>query len=123
MLAGKDHIPESHVQTMPAGTAPADKTYAPQSTQSSVPGQANNDLSVDPETEGMGSTSASDTLGGATSADVHTGMGHPGAGMTSNELRHDGNKHRDAKAQGLQGVGASGAGHYDQQGSSGKRVP
>lgn len=27
---------------------------------------------------------------GATSADVHTGLGHPGQGQTSNELRHDG---------------------------------
>jgi hypothetical protein len=31
---------------------------------------------------------ASSTLTGATSADVHTGLGHPGQGQTSNELRH-----------------------------------
>jgi hypothetical protein len=31
---------------------------------------------------------ASSTLTGASSADVHTGLGHPGQGQTSNELRH-----------------------------------
>jgi hypothetical protein len=30
---------------------------------------------------------ASDTISGATSADVHTGIGHPGQGQTSSELR------------------------------------
>jgi hypothetical protein len=32
--------------------------------------------------------SASSTLTGASSADVHTGLGHPGQGQTSRELRH-----------------------------------
>jgi hypothetical protein len=31
---------------------------------------------------------ASSTITGATSGDVHTGLGHPGQGQTSNELRH-----------------------------------
>lgn len=31
---------------------------------------------------------------GATSADVHTGIGHPGQGQTSKELRGDGKKQR-----------------------------
>lgn len=39
---------------------------------------------------------------GSTSADVHTGLGHPGSGMTSQE-RHDGS---NAK-QGLEGAGAT----------------
>ena len=52
-------------------------------------------------------TAASDTLGGATSGDVHKGMGHPGQGMTSSELRHDG-QHTGAKGKhGLVGVGSS----------------
>jgi hypothetical protein len=34
---------------------------------------------------------ASSTLQGATSGDVHTGLGHPGQGQTSQELR-DGSK-------------------------------
>lgn len=34
---------------------------------------------------------ASETLQGATSADVHTGSGHPGQGQTSQEL-HDGTR-------------------------------
>lgn len=32
--------------------------------------------------------SASETIPGATSGDVHTGLGHPGQGQTSNETRH-----------------------------------
>jgi hypothetical protein len=32
--------------------------------------------------------SASSTLTGASSSDVHTGLGHPGQGQTSKELRH-----------------------------------
>jgi hypothetical protein len=31
---------------------------------------------------------ASSTITGASSGDVHTGLGHPGQGQTSNELRH-----------------------------------
>ncbi|KAH8115937.1 hypothetical protein DFH11DRAFT_1876519 [Phellopilus nigrolimitatus] len=33
---------------------------------------------------------AEDTLTGATSGDVYDGLGHPGQGQTSAELRHDG---------------------------------
>jgi hypothetical protein len=35
---------------------------------------------------------ASSTITGATSRDVHTGLGHPGQGQTSNELRHSDKK-------------------------------
>ena len=52
-------------------------------------------------------TSAQDSLPGATSADVHTGLGHPGSGQTSAEIRHDGEKGRKNPGRGLQGVGAS----------------
>jgi hypothetical protein len=45
---------------------------------------------------------ASDTLQGATSADVHTGLGHPGQGQTSSEL-HDGSR----VGQGLAGLAAN----------------
>ena len=52
-------------------------------------------------------TSAADTIGGATSAEVHTGLGHPG--QTSSERRHDGQRHRKNPGQSLEGVGKSGA--------------
>jgi len=45
---------------------------------------------------------ASDTLQGATSGDVHTGLGHPGQGQTSQEL-HDGS----SKGQGLTGLASN----------------
>lgn len=44
---------------------------------------------------------------GSTSRDVHTGLGHPGSGQTSSELRHDGQSHRKHGGGGLEGVGAS----------------
>ncbi|XP_014558995.1 hypothetical protein COCVIDRAFT_93094 [Bipolaris victoriae FI3] len=90
-LVGNDAVPEFHAQTLPAGSAPADKTYTP-----------NPDLNNQKMYQ-----QASDTLQGATSADVHTGLGHPGQGQTSKELR-DGS----SVGQGLAGL-ASGV--KDQQ--------
>jgi len=86
-----DAAPEFHAKTLPAGTAPSDKTYTPK-----------------PDTIDPSSTmnDASDTLLGDTSADVHTGFGHPGQGMTSAELHHDGEHHRKRQGHGLAGVGA-----------------
>lgn len=45
---------------------------------------------------------------GATSGDVHTGIGHPGSGQTSSEIRHEGKPKRERDATGLEGTGASG---------------
>lgn len=44
---------------------------------------------------------ASETISGAISSDVHTGLGHPC--QTSSELHHDGQHHN--KKQGLGNVG------------------
>ena len=120
ILTGNDKVPEHHVQTLPAGSAPADRTFEPQN-NTDIPGQAGDNYAASQNEPGT-TTSATSTLQGASSGDVHTGLGHPGQGMSSAEQRHDGGSHRDAKAGGLQGVGASGAGHADQQRSSGKRV-
>jgi len=95
---GNDAAPEFSAKIVPAGTAPPDRTFKP-NTQSEIPGQANNP-NISKETW----TSAQDSLSGATSADVHTGYGHPGSGQTSNELRGDGRKERS----GLASVGADG---------------
>jgi hypothetical protein len=92
---GNDAAPEFSAQTLPAGTAPAERTFKP-NTESEIPGQAMNP-NIAKETW----TSAQDTIGGATSADVHQGYGHPGSGQTSNELKADGRKNRS----GLEGVG------------------
>lgn len=51
-------------------------------------------------------TPASATLTGATSQDVHAGMGKPLQGQTSVEQRHDGEHGRKNNASGLEGVGA-----------------
>jgi len=95
VLVGNDAVPEFHAETHAPGTAPADRTFTP-NTKSEIPGQAFNDAMQNP-------TSASDTMPGATSADVHRGLGHPGSGQTSQEL-HGTHKHVGA---GLEGVGAN----------------
>ncbi|KAI0827107.1 hypothetical protein BC628DRAFT_1435010 [Trametes gibbosa] len=51
-------------------------------------------------------TSAGDTLTGATSQDVHGGLGHPGAGMSSAEQHHDGSAHRKRQLRGTDTFGS-----------------
>jgi hypothetical protein len=105
VLVGNDRVPEFRAETHPPGTAPAENTFTP-NTQSEVPGQAFNDFMENP-------TSASATLQGATSADVHQGLGHPGSGQTSQEL-HSIHKHERA---GLEGVGANATDPIHEQGA------
>ena len=57
-------------------------------------------------------TSAQDTIGGAASADVHTGYGHPGSCQTSKELHGGGNFPGKREKQGLAGVGADQSGVF-----------
>ncbi|KAH7126183.1 hypothetical protein EDB81DRAFT_889883 [Dactylonectria macrodidyma] len=102
---GNDLKPEFHLETHPPGTAPEDRSFEPQ-TQNEIPGQASN-----PDMQG--GTSVSETLPGATSADVHQGYGHPGEGMTSQEL-HGGKRKR--VGAGLEGVGANASDPIREQG-------
>lgn len=76
---------------MPPGTAPASRTFQP---------NAQSEVNTLTETTG-----AAETIPGSTSGDVHAGLGHPGAGMSSKEAHHDGGK---THGGGLQGVGAGG---------------
>ncbi|KAJ9664111.1 hypothetical protein H2201_005351 [Coniosporium apollinis] len=107
LASEKDRVPEFHAKTLPPGSAPPENTFRP-NPNDEVPRAADYRDDNDPEAE---QTSASDTLGGATSADVHTGLGHPGQGQTSTELRHDGSHGRKKQGHGLVGVGASGVGN------------
>ena len=52
--------------------------------------------------------SASSTIPGTDSAAVHTGLGHPGQGQTSNELRHDGQHGGKKQGLGLAGLAETG---------------
>ncbi|KAI5818993.1 hypothetical protein BZA77DRAFT_385527 [Pyronema omphalodes] len=72
----KDHIETFHAQCLPAGTAPKDKTMTPNNIENDI-GSSIYPVGI----EGMP---------GATSQSVHMGGGHPGSGMTSRELHHDG---------------------------------
>ncbi len=97
-MVGNDAVPEFNVEAHPPGSAPASRTFQPQPTEE-VPGQAMN-----PNMQS--GTKASDTLGGTTSDQVHQGFGHPGSGMTSQELHGGGHKKDRA---GLEGIGVSGS--------------
>ncbi|QDS77426.1 hypothetical protein FKW77_006613 [Venturia effusa] len=93
-----DKAPEFSAKIIPAGTAPASKTFQPQ-----------NDA-IDPESVRQ---DAQDTITGATSEEVGAGV-IPG-GQTSNELAHDGQKHRKHERGGLEGVGAAGLGKLEKE--------
>ena len=105
VLVGNDAAPEFHAKTLPPGSAPTDRTFKPNAT-SEVPGQADNDAVERSHGKESTKTTAESTLGGATSADVHTGSGHPGQGQSSRELRHDRNN-PGGHGGGLAGVGAA----------------
>ncbi|KAF4547531.1 Hypothetical protein D9617_40g012700 [Elsinoe fawcettii] len=98
-IAGeKDAAEEFTAETLPAGSAPASKTFKPNNIS---------DIPTTGATSGQETTSASDTIVGATSGDVHTGLGKPIQGQSSSEQRHDGKPHRAGDGGGLEGVGAS----------------
>jgi len=89
-----DFIPESHARTVPPGTAHPEFTFTPQNTYNALAGESH------PLADPL------DFPGGATSRDVHRGMGHPGQGMTSKEIHHDGQQGRKREKQGLAQYGA-----------------
>ncbi|KAL9583163.1 MAG: hypothetical protein Q9212_002868 [Teloschistes hypoglaucus] len=100
VLVGNDNAPEFSAKTLPAGSAPADRTFKPNNI-SEVPGQADNPDVLRSHGKESTHTTASSTLGGATSQDVHTGMGKPIQGQTVSDAK-------GAQGGGLAGVGASG---------------
>ncbi|PVH87020.1 hypothetical protein DL98DRAFT_481045, partial [Cadophora sp. DSE1049] len=81
---GNDAFPTFSAETLPAGTAPKDRTFQP-NTQNAIPGQAMN-----PDVSKETWTSAESTIVGATSKDVDTGLGKPVGPQGSKELHHDG---------------------------------
>lgn len=105
------------MQTLPAGSAPPESTFQPDPI-SETPGQANNEDALRSHGKESTYTSAESTLGGATSADVHTGFGHPGQGTTAADKQH-------GSGGGLIGRGASGQaselGAVDERSDPGQR--
>ena len=80
--------PTFSAQTLPAGTAPKSSTYTPH-----------------PDAETINTPQdALDTITGATSADVNTGLGKPIQGQSSAEQHHDGQAHRKRQRHGLAGL-------------------
>ncbi|KAL8747240.1 MAG: hypothetical protein Q9190_000859 [Brigantiaea leucoxantha] len=106
ILTGNDTVPEFHAKTLPPGSAPADRTFKPNPV-SEVPGQALNDSVERSHGKESTKTTASSTLGGATSGDVYTGLGKPMQGQTVSDTK--GGKNPGGHGGGLVGVGASGA--------------
>ena len=76
-------MPEFHAKTYPPGTAPKEYSFQP-NPLSTVPGQALNEI-MDPNLR----TSATDTLRGASSANVYndSAFARPMGGQSSRELR------------------------------------
>lgn len=101
-----DQRPVHQLETFPPGTAPASNSYTPNTT-SEVGSQANNPNVLCGHGKESTQTTAGDTLMGATSQDVHTGLGKPLQGQTGVEIAHDGQHGRKKQAAGLEGVGAS----------------
>jgi len=99
-MVGNDAIDTFQAKTLPPGSAPPESTFKPNNI-SDVPPVANMSNKSDPEAP---QTKASDTIQGATSGDVHTGLGHPGQGQSSKEL-HDGSK--SGGMGGPEGVGGT----------------
>ncbi|KAL8881921.1 MAG: hypothetical protein Q9192_007689 [Flavoplaca navasiana] len=97
VLVGNDTAPEFSAKTLPPGSAPTDRTFQPNNI-SEVPGQADNENVLRSHGKESTHTTASSTLGGATSGDVHTGLGKPVQGQNVSD-----------RGGGLAGVGASGA--------------
>lgn len=92
-LVGNDAAPEFNAKILPAGSAPPSRTFQPNPVEDDQ-SQANN-----PDTQ---APKASDTIIGATSGDVHTGLGKPVQGQSSSD------QGRDGKGQGQQAEGGSG---------------
>ncbi|KAL8836934.1 MAG: hypothetical protein Q9170_002734 [Blastenia crenularia] len=97
VLVGNDNAPEFSAKTLPPGSAPTDRTFKPNNI-SEVPSQANNPDVLRSHGKESTHTTASSTLGGATSGDVHHGLGKPVPGQNVSD-----------RGGGLVGVGASGA--------------
>ncbi|OHE99329.1 hypothetical protein CORC01_05370 [Colletotrichum orchidophilum] len=95
--------PQFHPQAYPADTAPRENTFQPQNAQE-IPGQA-----LNPDATAHAATH---DFPGATSVDVHAGLGKPVQGQTSAE-RHGANLgRRDKESVGLEGVGTSGKDNF-----------
>lgn len=107
-MSEADYKPTFSAHTVPEGTAPKENLFQP-NPEETVPGQTT-EMSGRSHGKESTHTTASSTLGGATSGDVHKGMGKPAVGQTSAELRHEGDPHRKHHGSGLTGVGASGQG-------------
>ena len=98
---GNDAAPEFSAQVLPAGSAPKSSTFQPNPVNE-VPGQANNPDAT--------STTGALDMPGSTSADVHTGLGHPGQGQSSSQAHHDGKSTRVKEGLGTVGQAEGGSG-------------
>lgn len=113
-LVGNDAAPEFHAKQLPPGSAPQSQTFKPNPINE-TPGQANN-----PDV-GSEATGAND-MPGATSQEVHAGLGQPGSGQTSASLAHDGKGKREKEKQGLTGQAEGGSGMQGDENAEAKRL-
>lgn len=93
---GNEAHPESHVEVLPPGTAPQDRSFRPNTTNM-VPGR--DEASNLDEISGSGG----DILPGATSKDVENDWNRPTQGQTSRELHGSGAAKGQKEGHGLAG--------------------
>jgi len=99
MASPTDSVPTFHAKTLSPGSAPPERTFQPNAVENTV-----GDSVFPTGIEGMP---------GSTSGDVHTGLGHPGSGMTSTE--HDGQHGRARQRLGLAKHAASNVAHASEE--------
>jgi hypothetical protein len=104
-----DQRPEYHMESFPPGTAPAGSSYTANANE--IGSQANNPNVLRSHGKESTYTSPADTLTGATSKDVHIGLGKPLQGQTNVEIAHDGAHGRKKQPSGVEGVGATPKNH------------
>jgi len=108
LASPKDRAPEFHAKTLPPGSAPKDRTFLPNPINEIPTTNVDYGDDYDPDAP---RARAADTLGPTTDRDLDKGLGHPIHGMTSVELRHDGQHGRKRQELGLVGVGATTVGN------------
>ncbi|KAL4879431.1 hypothetical protein BJY04DRAFT_193982 [Aspergillus karnatakaensis] len=98
-----DYAPEFHLETHPPGTAPAGSSYHPNAIDHTGEQALNPNVERAHGKESV-KTTAEQTLMGATSQDVHRGIGKPASGQTTSELRYGGEHANKNPGRGLEGA-------------------
>ena len=99
---------DAKLVSIPLPFPPSERLLTPFSGSNPEPAPTRLDTYVDRDATRSGTTHAADTLTGATSQDVHRGIGQPLGGQTSHEEHTNGMHGRKRDAQGVSQFGPPG---------------